>query len=590
MINACNRLVYLMMTLAAMACVSACNMGSGGGPVAVNLANSDAPLSTDLTSRIDAEEIKAVYQANMADARASYPDAEDVVLAHLRAQDFEIVEGMEPLEAYTKAIIKDLTGHLAVGDALDTVRVMVYHDTYARALVTPLHVILISTEMLKELQGGDEYAGLIAHELSHILLGHFRADAFREQQDKLARALSIGSLLFKAEVKDEETMTSEGTAGKLALGSQAFRDFAKAVMTPSWVRSEEEQADLFGFDLIVAAKDTYNPQSFGEFLINVGSAFADTKAVMARYFELARDRTSRLLTENIAGEVKRELARTTSLEVMTSVFRAVDRLGCDYFDEEERYLKWETYKKAAYNDAQLSYDGWGDTRYFDLVKEKNSPLHQILSDYWKVSDHIRATEQGQTAESVSEGLTHASGAAGQSGLLRFSLFQGRIEQAAAAQDVQSAEQYRASALKNLQYGAENPNATGEQIGAYARAMADAGRKEQALQVLEKGRQALGSQDLFLEDEIYVYAAAGDQIEAGLRVTACVQRGMLKTLSCLAVARSVNPDIVEDTWLASNVDEAQSNQLTDWKQETVKIAGQMVRWVRGQFDSGANVCK
>lgn len=120
--------------------------------------------------------------------------------------------------------------------------------------------IYISVGMLLRLDNEDEVAALLAHEASHVLLGHADADALQSVQQ---RAIQLSAIALA--VRDQvDHGRREGPAEK---GSDDARvkEQTKALLAstlvamPAWNREQERLADLLGTDLL--ARSGYNPEA-----------------------------------------------------------------------------------------------------------------------------------------------------------------------------------------------------------------------------------------------------------------------------------------------------------------------------------------
>ncbi len=148
-------------------------------------------------------------------------------------------------------------------------RAMPAADGTAAAPALPARLELRCTELALEdigdpadpSKGRDEIAFILAHELSHVLLGHFkRAEAQLKHQQDLNRLLHIGAtVLTLANSHYHQSgntiyVTPTKQAGKdvtkLFLATYLINEYNVAIAGPKWAREQEEQADLMAIDLI----------------------------------------------------------------------------------------------------------------------------------------------------------------------------------------------------------------------------------------------------------------------------------------------------------------------------------------------------
>ncbi|RUT26649.1 hypothetical protein C0V97_04860 [Asaia sp. W19] len=125
------------------------------------------------------------------------------------------------------------TSDVSVGGAifLNTGLIRYFHDT-------------------PDIQKEDALAFVLAHELSHILLGHTAAQrASKARKDYAFSAMKWGSVIGRF-------AAGSGAAGDVSraivssMGAKAFLD---TTLFPSWSRDQEEQADALAVDLMARA-------------------------------------------------------------------------------------------------------------------------------------------------------------------------------------------------------------------------------------------------------------------------------------------------------------------------------------------------
>jgi predicted Zn-dependent protease len=116
--------------------------------------------------------------------------------------------------------------------------------------------VYVSMRCLEELESVDEAAAILAHEVSHVLLGHHSADLFADLQHR-------GRALYELGLDTKNMLNNKKKPPK---GDAKGRDAAETVVRvtdklvlPAWTRGQEKEADLLGVDLLVEAG--YSPVS-----------------------------------------------------------------------------------------------------------------------------------------------------------------------------------------------------------------------------------------------------------------------------------------------------------------------------------------
>lgn len=185
------------------------------------------------------------------------------------------VAPVKQLESYANGILNKLIAELPVKGV--KARAYVIGDPKWSALATPDGGIFLSLGLLRNLESEDEVAAVLAHELAHIVRKHHGIDWFVEAQKHSVAAMEIVREVRK-QVAKHQGKDKSGNFGLLT-GSLIFLTVSDDALFPSWNREQEDEADLLGVDLMVAAG--YNPDGMIELLDKQGEAFKDEDAAAA---------------------------------------------------------------------------------------------------------------------------------------------------------------------------------------------------------------------------------------------------------------------------------------------------------------------
>lgn len=137
------------------------------------------------------------------------------------------------------------------------IRVSVVNHGMVNAFAAPGGRILIMRGLIDTATGPEEVAGVLAHEIGHVI-----------QRDPTREALR-----------------SAGTAGILSLvlgditGGSLITIVAESVLNASYSREAEEMADEVAFDILAAAQLPSTP--FAGFFARMGDEFGDLKGVLS---------------------------------------------------------------------------------------------------------------------------------------------------------------------------------------------------------------------------------------------------------------------------------------------------------------------
>lgn len=126
----------------------------------------------------------------------------------------------------------------------DDIRFLVVDKNEVNAFTLPGRIIVVHKGLITESNSAEEVAGVIAHELAHVNLGHIR--------QKLIREVGLQIIL--------------NTAGGSA-GGEAIREIIYVSSSRAFDREHESEADLHAVKLL--ANSQIDPSGLAEFLFRV---------------------------------------------------------------------------------------------------------------------------------------------------------------------------------------------------------------------------------------------------------------------------------------------------------------------------------
>jgi len=178
--------------------------------------------------------------------------------------------------------------------------------------------LLVPIGFLQRAQSDDEVAFLLAHEISHLLLGHPMLLAEKTKQKKTLRVLrkksGVAAAYSSATMSLVSMTESEagwtGTPGELTkLNRRIFqyyerlRDFTTEFVHPVWQSKQEDEADLLALELLLLAG--FSPDGVDQALRNLQTA------------EESFCESIKVFTNDFEGFVKGEFATHLSASLMT---------------------------------------------------------------------------------------------------------------------------------------------------------------------------------------------------------------------------------------------------------------------------------
>jgi predicted Zn-dependent protease len=172
--------------------------------------------------------------------------------------------------------------------------VKVWQDTTPNAFALPGGHVFVLTGLLDKAESVDEVAGVLGHELGHVVLRHHVRRAVRE----LGVLAALGAVFG-----DLDTLTAVVVGGGADLLGLAYG------------REQEEAADAYGVQLM--ARAGYDPPALGRFLERLESA--ELVPDILRTHPSGGDRRHRL--ESLAEEHPRNAAARPPAEVTLEALR-----------------------------------------------------------------------------------------------------------------------------------------------------------------------------------------------------------------------------------------------------------------------------
>ncbi|MEM7222226.1 MAG: M48 family metalloprotease [Pseudomonadota bacterium] len=156
------------------------------------------------------------------------------------------------LDAYVNKVLRRIMA-VAPEKPIPAKAYVLSDDTFG-AYAAPDGGIFITLGMLRDLENEDELAFVLGHELSHIIYRHHDKDWYLKTE---RRALTAAGLTH------ETLATAEGLTGTEIGATKDFKtgvlvgalmlEAHTVVIDPAFTREQEDEADLLGLDLMIAA-------------------------------------------------------------------------------------------------------------------------------------------------------------------------------------------------------------------------------------------------------------------------------------------------------------------------------------------------
>jgi predicted Zn-dependent protease len=225
----------------------------------------------------------------------------------------------------------------------------------------PFGNLFVPLGMLENVESEDEIAAMLGHEMSHVLLHHHdRMAAFQEQKSMMimvASAVVLGATAADTGVDrssgtmkliSKDPLGTQKTIGKTVLYTALINAFSENVWSTAWGRSQEDQADLLGTDLMIRAG--YAPRAATFSLQRLNDFQGKQKPLLGSFLDERKVAMQQSLQQmNINGFTK-ELDVLVSQGLTTTITAAGDYFNRSHMspmdrDEELRQYLQREYKQ-----------------------------------------------------------------------------------------------------------------------------------------------------------------------------------------------------------------------------------------------------
>jgi len=269
------------------------------------------------------------------------------------------------------------------------------HDRY-NAVVYPDGAVFLSLGAINNIKSEDELAMLLAHELSHVLLGHAEGDWFFKAQEQGIVALNTAVAAKNALARRMGRTAGGAQEDKRLLAAQIAYKLGDKVLRPSLQRKEEDEADLLGVDLLFAAgyQDEGRAAFFRALIANAKDREAQSKTLFAKQSAIidAQMRDT-LRREGIRGAFKQMFSAGKTV-LTFSANRIVNQFSVEHREAKSRRKTVLGYTEREYDDldpGEVATDPW------KTATEKGS-TGLLLDIYRRAFNVERALNRGDLFE------------------------------------------------------------------------------------------------------------------------------------------------------------------------------------------------
>lgn len=458
----------------------------------------------------EGKEIKRVDARAFAFGSMAIGQARD--LDHARAEGLGLVP-TTPLDDYLNGILARLLAHSPVSGVPARVYVRASNEWSAKS--TADANIYVSLGILLRLDSEDEVAALLAHEASHVILGHANSDVVQSVQ---RRAIQLSALAVDAQraVAESRGKSSAADAKDVRSDEQSRALLLNAtLLSPSWTRGQERNADRLGTDLLVRAG--YSPEGMAS-LLEKQQQFESERAADPRAVSLdqqllgydAVDKGNKQVAkataqQGTAGELIGALANAALVRARDAASKQLDEGSRSHPRTAERIGDIRAYVAQEYGAVERPsprVEPW------EAAKEADGTV-DLLENYIAAIEARSALSSGNVA--AARTLAKA-GLGGPTGAHAYPRYVDAAVQIAAGESAQALADYEAALA--------GPEPAGAIYSAASAMLLSAGQRERAVEVMEGGYRRLQGAPSLTVPMINAYRLAGRQDDADRLAAEC----------------------------------------------------------------------
>lgn len=260
------------------------------------------------------------------------------------------------LQTYLQGIVVRLSRGWP-GD-LPTLQVKITDSYTFGPSADPFGNLLVPLGMIDNVESEDEIAAMLGHEMSHVLLHHHDRNAAFMQQKQMMTSIASAVILGKT-VADtgvdrrsgqmkfisKDPLGTQQTIGKTVLYTAMINAFSDNVWSTAWGRTQEDQADLLGTDLMVRAG--YAPRAASNTLQRLNDFQGKQQPLLSSFIAERKTAMQQSLQQmNINGFTKEldifiKQGVTTSLTATAQYFNRSHMSALDRDEELRQYVQRE---------------------------------------------------------------------------------------------------------------------------------------------------------------------------------------------------------------------------------------------------------
>jgi predicted Zn-dependent protease len=405
------------------------------------------------------------------------------------------VVSIAPLQSYLQGIVLRL-GKGWPGD-LPPLQIKVIDSYGFGPSADPFGNLFVPLGMLDNVQSEDEIAAMLGHEMSHVLLHHHdRRAAFQEQNammTNVATTVVFATLVAntgidrsagKMKFISKDPLATQKKVGNTVLYTALVNSFSENIWSTAWGRSQEDQADLLGADLMIKAG--YAPRAASHSLQRLNDFQGKQKSLLGSFATARKEAMQDSLQKLQVDRLVKEVEVTLNQGLATGITAAGQYFQRSHMSPLDRDTELRQYLQREYNAqrrAQVNTNSWQQLR-------SSTTVTAAMQAYKDAYSATVALEKKQLREAqLFSDRALASAVRDQPGIRR------------AAFSVDMAQGRTREALKDLQAIQDWSLASPELYDLMIAHHLANNDPRAALAMIDKAERTLGSEELFITEKL-----------------------------------------------------------------------------------------
>lgn len=443
---------------------------------------------------LEQAEVRSYYKLDpqqLSKQRLSF-DGRTIPAAETRQQNLVHIP---ELQSYLQAIVN----RLARGwpGELPPLQVRIVDSYGFGPSADPYGNIFVPLGMLDNVESEDEIAAMLGHEMSHVLLRHHdRMAAFQQQKELMttvATTVVIAAVASNTGVDrssgslqliSKDPLGTQKTIGNTVLYTALANTFSDNIWSTAWGRSQEDQADLLGTDLMI--RSGYAPRAASHSLQRLNDFQGKQEPLLDSFLSARKNSMQESLEQFNLNRFTQELdvllneGLTTSIASAGQYFNRSHMSPIDRDEDLRQYLQREYRQERR---ARVDRRSWPQVR-------DSAAVTSAMQGYKDAYAATVALEQGKIREAqVFTERALASPVKNQPGIRRtaFNLHLAQGNSRKALNDLESIEDWTLA----------GPSIYDLMIGYHLKR----GDAQAALAMIDKAERNLGSEELFITEKL-----------------------------------------------------------------------------------------